>query len=82
MLCGGELLGGCGLLPLFCLYLENFVHSKVHSLYNVSAIVENSTDILRVNGTCKMWVTVVCIVLFAIRLTALLGDLKLQKRNI
>lgn len=30
----------------------------MHSLDDVSTIVEYASDVLRVDGTCKMWVTI------------------------
>jgi len=48
----------------------------MHSLNNVSAVVENTSYVFSVYGASEVWVTVVCVVLFAISLTALLGNLK------
>ena len=58
------------------LYLENFVHSKVDSLNDISTIVEDSTDILRVDCAGEVGITVMCVMLFAVGLTTLLRNLK------
>ena len=57
-------------------YLENFVHSQVHSLNDVSAVVENPPNVFGIDRAGEVWIAVVCIVLFAVSLTTLLGDLK------
>lgn len=38
---------------------QEFVLPQVHSLDDVSAVVEDPTDVFRVHRTCKMGVTVV-----------------------
>ena len=49
----------------------------MHPLYDVSAIVENPSNVFRIDSAREMWVTMVPAMLFAIPLTRLLT--KLQK---
>ena len=48
----------------------------MNSLNDVSTIVEDPPDVLRVDGAGEVGITVMCIMLFAVGLTTLLRNLK------
>ena len=56
--------------------LQYFVHSEMHSLYNVTTIVENPPYVFRIDCASKMGIAMMRTMLFVISLTGVLRNLQ------
>ena len=55
--------------------LQNFIHSKMHSLYDVTAVIKNPSNVFCIDCASKMGITMVGIMLLVISLTGVLRNL-------
>ena len=61
----------------FLCFLQDFVHPQMHSLYNVTTIVENPSDVFGVDCASEVWIAMVGTMLFVVStLTGMLRDLQ------
>ena len=60
----------------FLCFLQDFVHPQMHSLYNVTTVIEHPSDVFCVDCSSKMGIAMVGIMLLVISLTGVLRNLQ------